>query len=193
METGNRGTGLRRLAGTGRTRTAVLAAAGTAAAAAVVGLAVPAGAAQVAARPAAVSGVQHFQMMNTSTSQTANNGPLLAYGVVTAAGTDHQNANGTDTFRFSGGTIAVKHTTKKGTQRQSFNPKTCLFQYSERGTFKLAGGTGKYKGVSGSGTYALSVIGIGPKLKNGTCNPSQTARALGQQQEIQAVGKIKLP
>ena len=103
METGNRGTGLRRLAGTGRTgrtRTAVLAAAGTAAAAAIVGLAVPAGAAQVAARPAAVSGTQHFQMMNTSTSQTSTTGPLLAYGVVTAAGTDRQNANGTDTFLF---------------------------------------------------------------------------------------------
>ncbi|TVZ02996.1 hypothetical protein EAS64_21265 [Trebonia kvetii] len=193
METGNRGTGLRRLAGTGRTRTAVLAAAGTAAAAAVVGLAVPAGAAQVTARPAAVSGTQHFQMMNTSTSQTTINNPLLAWGVITSAGVDHQNANGTDTFHLSGGTFLVKHTTKKGTQDQSFNPKTCLFMYSEKGTFKLGSGSGKYKGISGSGTYALSVIGIGPKLKNGTCNPSQTARALGQQQEIQAVGKIKLP
>jgi hypothetical protein len=65
--------------------------------------------------------------------------------------------------------------------------------YSEKGTFKLLSGTGKYKGVGGGGTYALSVIGIGAKLKNGTCNPSQTARAAGQQQEIQAVGKITLP
>ena len=86
----------------------------------------------------------------------------------------------------------MKHTPKKGSDKQSFNPKTCLFMFSEKGTFKLTGGTGKYRGISGGGTYALSVIGIGPKLKNGTCNPSQTARALGQQQEIQAVGKIKL-
>jgi hypothetical protein len=172
---------------------AVLAATGTAAVAAVAGLAIPAGAAPLAARPAAVSGTQHFQMMNTSTSQTTTKSPLIAYGVLTAAGTDRQNANGTDTFIFSGGALAVKHVAKKGTQHQSFNPKTCLFMYSEKGTFKLTGGTGKYKGASGGGTYALSVIGVGAKLKNGTCNPSQTAPALGQQQEIQAVGKIKLP
>jgi hypothetical protein len=169
----------------------MLAATGLAATAAVTALALPAGASPVAA--SAVSGVQHFQMMNTSTSQTANNGSLLAWGVITAAGVDHQNANGTDTFRLSGGALMVKHTPKKGTDHQSFNPKTCLFMFSEKGTFKITGGTGKYKGVSGGGTYALSVVGIGAKLKNGTCNPSQTARAAGQQQEISAVGKVKLP
>ena len=159
MNTGNSGTGPRRLTGTVRTG----------------------------------RGVQHFQAMNTTTSQTSTTNPVIAWGVITSAGVDHQNANGTDTFHLSGGTILVKHAAKKGTQHQSFNAKTCLFMYSEKGTFKLAAGTGKYKGISGGGTYALSVVGIGPKLKNGTCNPSQTARALGQQQEIQAVGKVKLP
>ncbi len=193
MRPGNMGTAFIRRATAGRRRAVTLTATGLAATAAVTALALPAGASAVTARPAAVSGTQHFQMMNTSTAQTSTTGPLLAYGVVTAAGTDRQNANGTDTFLFHGGTIAVKHATKKGTQHQSFNSKTCLFMYSEKGTFKLTGGTGKYKGISGGGTYALSVIGIGAKLKTGTCNPSQTAPAAGQQQLIQAVGKIKLP
>jgi hypothetical protein len=193
MRVGNLATGLIRLAGAGRSRTALLGGTLVVAAAVTTGLALPAGAAPVTARPAGVAGIQHFQMMNTSTSQNTATGPLLAWGVVTAAGTDRQNPNGTDTFLFSGGTISVKHATAAGTPRQSFDPKTCLTMYSEKGTFKLSGGTGKYRGISGSGTYALSVVAIGTRLKNGACNPSDTAPAAGQQQQIMAVGKVKLP
>jgi hypothetical protein len=187
------GTAFIRRAAAGRRRAATLATTGLAAGAAVTALALPAGASPVTARPAVVSGAEHFQMMNTTTSQNSTTNPLLVWGVLTAAGADHQNANGTDTFRLPGGTFLVKHTPKKGSEHQSFNPKTCLFMYSENGTFKASDGTGKYKGISGSGTYSLSVIGIGPKLKNGTCNPSQTAPAAGQQQEISAAGTFKLP
>jgi hypothetical protein len=164
-----------------------------AAVATVVGLAVPAGASPLAARPSTVSGTEHFQMMNTTTSETSTTNPLIAWGLFTLPGVDVEHANNTDTFKFPGGTFLVKHATKKGTAHQSFNAKTCLFQYSEQGTLKVGSGTGKFKGISGSGTYALSVIGIGAKLKNGKCNPSETAPEAAQQQEIQAVGKIKLP
>ena len=193
METGIKTFGARlRAISTGHKR-AALAATVAAAVATVVGLAVPAGASPLAARPAAVTGTEHFQMMNTTTSETSMTNPLIAWGLFTAPGVDNEHANNTDTFKFPGGTFLVKHTTKKGTAHQSFNPKTCLFLYSEDGTFKVSGGTGKFKGISGSGTYALSVVGIGAKLKNGTCNPSQTAPAAAQQQEIAAVGKVKLP
>ena len=191
MRPGNMGTAFIRRAAAGRRRAVMLTATGLAATAAVTALALPAGASPVAA--SATSGTQHFQMMNTSTKQNITTNPLIAYGVITAAGTDRENANGTDTFIFPGGSLAVKHTPAKGGTKQSFNAKTCLFSYSERGTFKLTGGTGKYKGASGSGTYTLSAIGIGPKLKNGTCNPSQTAAALGAQQIVQIAGKITLP
>ena len=194
MRLGNLRTGSIRLAGTGRKRAAMLAGTVVSAAAVTAALALPAGASQVVgSRPAGVTGTQHFQAMNTTTSQNSTTNPLLAYGVITAAGTDRQNANGTDTFLFPGGTFTVKHVTAKGTARQYFNPKTCLFTYSERGTFKLSGGTGRYRGISGSGTYALSVIGISTRVKGGACNPSQTAPLAGQQQEIAAVGKVHLP
>jgi hypothetical protein len=39
----------------------------------------------------------------------------------------------------------------------------------------------------------LSVIGISTRLKNGMCNPSETAPLAGQQQQIQAVGRVTLP
>lgn len=194
MRLGNLRTGSIRLAGTGRKRAVMLAGTVVTAAAVTAALALPAGASPaVAARPAGVTGTQHFQAMNTTTSQTSTTNPLLAYGVVTAAGTDRQNANGTDTFLFPRGSFTVKHVTAKGTAHQYFNPKTCLFTYSERGTFKVSRGTGRYWGISGGGTYALSVIGISTRVKGGACNPSQTAPLAGQQQEIAAVGTVHLP
>jgi len=170
----------------------MLATTGLAATAAVTALALPAGASPATAQAAspAGGGTQHFQMMTTSA--TSNKSSLIAYGVLTAPGTDRQNPNGTDTFIFAGGTLGIKHTPAKGGDKQSFNGKTCLMQLTEKGTFKVTGGTGKYKGTTGSGTYLLSIIAIGPKLKSGACNPSQNAVPLAWHQQINAVGKISL-
>jgi hypothetical protein len=186
---------LRGMLSTGRKRVAVAAMIG-AAVAAVVGLAVPAGASPIAARPAAVTGTEHFQVMSTSTANTPNS-PLLAWGVFTGAGVDRvisSNAAGTkgvDMFIFPNGKFKVTHTAKH--QKQSFNARTCFYAFSETGVFTLSGGTGKYKGISGHGNYAVSVIGLGPKLKSGACNPNMNARSIAQQQEIAATGSVRLP
>jgi hypothetical protein len=172
---------------TGRVRAAAVAVAGTATAAAMVGLALPA-----AAAPARVWGTEHFQIMNTTTSPASTTSPLIAYGLFTAAGTDWQNSNSTDTFYFHGGHFKVWHAPIRNTEHHYFNPRTCFFSYSEKGTFRVGHGVGRYWGIEGGGTYTLSVIGIGDKLKNGTCNPSQTAPAEAQQQEIQATGVLSL-
>ena len=58
---------------TGRKRAAMAAMVG-AVVAAVVGLAVPAGASPIAARPAAVTGAEHFQAMSTSGTATTEAG-----------------------------------------------------------------------------------------------------------------------
>jgi hypothetical protein len=179
----------------GRKRAAVLAMTGAAVAAGVV-LAVPAGASPLAAGPAAVTGAEHFQVMSTATSNSPNS-PLIAWGVFTGAGVDRQissNAAGTkgvDNFIFANGKFTVTHTAK--TQRQSFNAKTCFYTFSQTGVFTLSGGTGKYKGISGSGKFALTVIGIGPKLKNGACNPNQNARSIANQQVIDGNASVRLP
>jgi hypothetical protein len=194
MSAGNLTKRLIGFAGTGRKRAIALVAAAVVAATAVTaGLALPAGASTVAAKPAGAGGTEHFQMMNTSTSQTTTTNPIVAWGIFTAAGTDHEYANNTDTFAFPGGTFTVKHVTTPGTAHQYVNAQACLFIYSEKGTFKLSGGTGRYWGIGGSGTYALSVIGIGARLASGACNMSDTAPLAGQQQEISAVGKVWLP
>jgi hypothetical protein len=132
----------------------------------------------------AVSGTEHLQIM--STSATSSTAPVIVYGVVTAAGVDHQG-NNTDTFKFANGSFKVKHSAGKGTQ--NFNPKTCLAQIAEHGTYTISGGTGAYKGISGHGTYHFSILGIAKKVK-GKC--SQTANPVASQQIIQASGPVTL-
>jgi hypothetical protein len=192
MKPGTNGVRRLRLAGTRGTRAAVLAVAGTAAAAAIVGLATPAGATPVTAQHHAKWGTEHFQLVSDSTSQTSTSNPLIAYGVFTDQGTDYQNSNNTDTFVFTGGKIYVSHTPDPGSGNPTFNAKTCMFSLAETGTFELTGGTGKYRHIAGHGTYALSVIGIGTRLANGQCNPSDTAPAAAQQEILQAVGQVRL-
>jgi hypothetical protein len=174
----------------GRKR-AGLAAMVAAAVATVVGLAVPAGASPLAARPAAVTGAEHLQAVTTSGTATTQG--VIAYGVFTNYGIDHENnssaATSTDLFTFANGSFKVTHTTKK--QSQTVNAKACFYRYTASGTFKLSAGTGTYKGISGNGTFALSGMGFGPKTKSGACN--ENANPIVYQQVIDANGTVTLP
>jgi hypothetical protein len=134
----------------------------------------------------AASGTEHFQLM--STSATATTAPVIAYGVFTGVAVDH-TGNKVDTFVFSNGTFKVRHTPAKHGSRQHFNPRTCLFQLSQHGTYKLLSGTGKYAGITGHGTYQLTILFIGAK-SNGKC--SQSLPPLAFQQQIKAVGPVHL-
>ena len=191
MESGNIRAGLRHLAGMRRVRALAVAVTGAGAVAAVIGLAVPAGASPVAARPAAISGTEHFQAV--SSSATALTQPVIAWGPFAAGGVDHENnssaATSTDLFTFPGGSFKVTHTTKS--MSQTANTKTCFFEFGGKGTYKLSGGTGKYKGISGSGKFTLTVLAIAAKTKTGACN--MNANPVAQQQIISASGPVRLP
>jgi len=170
---------------TGHKRTTLLTMAAAAAAAAIVGLAVPAGAAPMAKK--AVSGTEHFQAMTTSGTATTQG--VIAWGVFTAPGVDHQTSGTADTFVFPGGSVKLTHT--NGTGPVSQNPKTCLLTGTIHGTYKLTAGTGAFKGISGHGTYVATILGIFPKTKKGAC--SQSAAPVAWQQEISASGPVTLP
>jgi hypothetical protein len=55
---------------------------------------------------------------------------------------------------------------------------------------QLTGGTGKYRGISGHGTYTVSGIGLSPRFKNGKCNPGAVATA--QQIVFRGSGPVTL-
>jgi|SRR5579859_6167164 len=135
----------------------------------------------------AVSGTEHFQLMTTSS--TASTSSAIGYGVFTDFGVDHPGAK-VDTITLQHGSFQVTHS--KGTGTQHFNPKTCLFQISQQGTYTVGNGTGKYAGIKGSGTYQLSILGIGAK-SGGVCANPQTTPALAFHQVINASGPVTLP
>ena len=142
----------------------------------------------VAGTHSATTGTEHFQMM--STSATASTDSVIASGVFTAPGVDHENQQAnTAQFVFSNGTISLKHS--KGTGQQSFNPKTCLLTINQHGTYALTGGTGSYAGITGSGKYQLSILAIGARNSAGKC--SQTKAPVAFHQVINASGPVTLP
>jgi hypothetical protein len=189
METGNIGAGVRHLAGIRRVRALAVAVTGAAAVAAVIGLAVPAGASP-AAGSAAVSGAEHFQLITLS--PTATTLSVTSWGVDTMAGTDHEGSSNTNTATdklvYPKGTFKVTHT---GPFSMKMNSKSCFITGTSKGTIKISGGTGAYKGISGKGTYSLTVIGIAPKTKSGACN--QNANPVGFQEVVTANATVKLP
>jgi hypothetical protein len=191
MEKGIKTAGAKLRGISARRKWAALAAMVAAAVATVVGLAVPAGASPMAVRPAAVTGAEHLQAM--STSGTATTQGVIAWGIFTNYGIDHENnsnaATSTDLFTFAGGSFKVTHTTKK--QSQTVNAKACFYRYTASGIFKLSAGTGKYKGISGKGTFTLTGMGFGPKTKSGACN--ENANPVVAQQVIDANGTVTLP
>ncbi len=169
---------------TGRKRVALLAMTG-AVAAVLVGLAVPAAASSGGGATPPVKGAEHCQAISTSaTSPTAD---VICWGAFTAGGVDKQG-NTVDTLVFPGGSIKVKHSAGAGAG--SFDPTTCLSTESLTGTYTLSDGTGKYKGVSGTGRFATSIVAWGPIVK-GKCSTTLPATAF--QEIIQGTGPVTLP
>jgi hypothetical protein len=148
---------------------------------------VSAGAPVSPARTAAVSGLEHFQLM--STSATASKGRVIAYGVFTGAAVDFMG-NTTDTFKFRNGSFRVRHSQGHGTQ--SFNPRSCLIRINQHGTYSISHGTGRYKGITGHGKYRFSILALGAHNKNGKCSTSQSKPPVAFEQIIQASGPVHL-
>jgi hypothetical protein len=134
-----------------------------------------AGIAVASTHSAGTTGTEAFQLM--STSATGSTSSVIAHGVFTGAAVDHQQAHNMDTFVFSNGTVRVHHSNGKG--RQSFNPKTCLMTISQRGDYRITGGTGKYAGITGHGRYQLSILAVGAR-SGGKCTQNKPPVAFHQ-------------
>ena len=62
--------------------------------------------------------------------------------------------------------MTLSHHQAWGTQGE--NPRTCLATVTSAGTYRVANGTGRYRHVSGHGTYSLTAYAIVRKT-NGKC------------------------
>lgn len=139
-----------------------------------------------AAFGSATSGTEHFTFM--STAVTADRFSVIATGAFTAGGTATPLA-GTDTLKFPNGTIETT-SQSRGKPVMTANTTTCYETLSQSGTYKVAGGTGAYKGITGSGRFTLSIRQVGP-VSNGKCN-IKTSKRVASQGIITGYGPITL-
>jgi hypothetical protein len=153
------------------------------AAAIVLWLALPASASPAVGTARTVN--DRIQLMTTSA--TSNNLGAIEWGsVFTGAGVDH-SGNTVDTLVFPGGTYKDRHGTGTGTQ--TLNAKTCLLRVNLHGTDTPFDGTGKFRGISGHGTWQASVLAIYARSA-GKC--STTKVPLAFQEIITGSGLTKL-
>jgi hypothetical protein len=151
---------------------------------AVCGLTAASAANSAGTRPV-VSGSEKFYAMTTS--PTSSRYSAIATGVFTAGGFDDSGRTA-DTLHFPGGTFRVNHGATHGTQ--VLNPRTCLFTARQKGAYTISGGTGRYAGISGSGTAVISILGVGARNSKGQC--SQNLTPVAWQQVISGKGHVKL-
>jgi hypothetical protein len=171
-----------RAGGTAKRKAAMAAVLAVPAAATVLWLALPASASPAVSTARTAN--DHIQLMTTSA--TSNNLGAIETGVFTGARVDH-SGNTVDTLVFPVGTYKVRHGTGTGTQ--TLNPKNCLLRVNLHGTDTTFGGTGKFRGISGHGTWQASVLAVYAR-SGGKC--STTRVPLAFQEIITGSGLTKL-
>ena len=135
------------------------------------------------AAPRAASGTEYVQIMSTSAAGPAS---AIARGVFTASGQARLGDARVGTIVFPGGTVVLSHRPGKGSSR--FYPGACLSLISQSGTYQIVRGTGRYAGISGHGTYQLSLEIVAARV-GGHCS---SARApLGQQELLRLSGPVR--
>jgi hypothetical protein len=114
------------------------------------------GAAPAASANTTHSGTEHILIL-----QTSDTGPqvIIANGPIHAQGRDITVNDNRDRFVFPKGNLAVWH--KANTSHESFDPKTCLGRFTEKGVFTVLGGTGRYSHATGHGSYSLQGLFVG--------------------------------
>jgi uncharacterized membrane protein len=143
------------------------------------------GIAAAASHPAAAQ-TESFQLMSTSGS---NKSSAVFYGAFTAGGVDVSGNSNTDTVTFANGTLKLVH--KITGEKEHLNPTTCLLTASGNATYTLGGGTGAYKGISGSGKATLNILGIAARNSKGKCSPN--AAPVAYHFIVNGSGPVTLP
>jgi hypothetical protein len=158
-----------RVGGTAKRKAAMAAVIAVPAVATVLWLALPASASPAVSTARTVN--DSIQLMTTSA--TSNTLGAIETGVFNGAGVDY-SGNNVDTLVFPGGTYKVRH--GAGTGTQSLNPKTCVLRVNLHGTDTAFGGTGKFRGISGHGTWHASVLAVYARSA-GKCSASKVPLA----------------
>ena len=132
----------------------------------------------------AASGTEYFQVMSTATSPRPAS--VIARGVFTAAGQVRLGDAKVSSITFPGGTIVLSHRPGRTTSR--FYPAGCLSVISQPGSYRIVRGTGRYAGISGHGTYQLSLEIVAARA-GGRCSSARPP--LAQQELLRLSGPVR--
>jgi hypothetical protein len=132
----------------------------------------------------AVGRTEYVQIMSASTAP----GPAgaIARGAFAAAGRADLGDARVGTIVFPGGTVVLSHRPGKGSSR--FYPGACLSLISQSGTYQIVRGTGRYAGISGHGTYQLSLEIVAARV-HGACSSAKPPAA--QQELLLLAGPVR--
>lgn len=131
---------------------------------------------------------ERFSFADTSTSAGPPVWSVIATGDFIAGGTATQKSKGVLALHFSAGTITL-HIVKQGKEVSKGQTATaCIQTETSSSAYKIAGGTGAYQGISGSGRATLDNTFV-EQLVNGACSSAFTA----VQSFITASGPVSLP
>jgi hypothetical protein len=95
---------------------------------------------------------QRFLVIDTKPSDK-NKPVVLGFGPIHAKGVDKQISGRKDAFKFPNGSLVIRHHRTSGSR--SHDSATCLFRFTERGTYRVVRGTGNYAGAHGHGHYVV--------------------------------------
>lgn len=146
-----------------------------------------------ASAPAHAAGTETFTATTADMSVIAapsNSLPVKATGSFTDTGSINLAGDGKSaTLHLRNGTIAMSH--GRGTSKQSLDPTSCRASLIESDLkYQITGGTGRYAGITGSGTAELTLIATLPK-SHGTCNASQSAVPTSARETFSGTGPIR--
>jgi hypothetical protein len=93
----------------------------------------------------------------------------IFHGSISGGGKDTPLSN-SDVIKLPGGSVTVKHPGSQSTFTPKVDKSTCYVSFVTKGPFTLTSGTGKYAGISGSGTFVGHGYGYAPRTSDGSCN-----------------------
>ncbi len=133
----------------------------------------------------AASGTEYVQIMSASTAP----GPAsaIARGVFAAGGQARVGDARGGTITFGGGTIVLSH--RPGKSSSHFYPAGCLSLISQSGSYQIVRGTGRYAGISGHGTYQLSLEIVAARVRGGC---SSAKPPVAQQELLRLAGPVRM-
>lgn len=105
----------------------------------------------------AATGDQHVVILGQD-----DGGTVVATGPISGVGQDVVTGEETDQFASGQGSVTVNHHDTSG--NQDFSDVTCVARFSVAGNCSIGGGTGAYAGATGTGTYTVRGLFVGPAV-----------------------------